>query len=154
MTNAYLSQNSSAMKACFLTAAIASLPALQSANSVTFPQHEKLFSSNLINSSYKIKYFDSKVEIFLDKYPILYDFISRLTLLIHEVYGKTTLNFTVWESPIDESDSHLRITLFSNLETDEEITEKENQLFELIEKDEEMLPALEYVVIAQHWKNV
>lgn len=156
MNPSYLSQKLPEAKVCFVATAmaIATLPSLQHTNSVIFPQYEKPFSSNLTNSSYQRKYFTPEVENFLDKHPMLYNFINQLTSLINQVYGKITTDFTVWESPIDKTDSHLRITVFSNLETDEEITEKEEQLFALIEQNEEMLSSLEYVVIAQHWKNV
>ena len=63
------------------------------------------------------------------------------------------MSISLWHSPVDDNDTHLRITIYSGLESDEEITKRENYLFDLLEQHN-MIDALDFVVIAQHWINV
>ncbi len=80
-------------------------------------------------------------------------FLSTLKLLTQQVYEAADMSLALWQNPLDDTDTHLRITIHSGLETDKEITERENRLFELLEQ-QNMLGALDFVVISQDWVDV
>ena len=60
------------------------------------------------------------------------------------------MSVELWQSPLNKADTHLRITIHSGLQVDEEITAHENRLFELMEQ-QNLLWALDFVVISQDW---
>lgn len=92
------------------------------------------------------------VQVFLKQHPTTEEFLRRLVDIIYDVYGEIHKSLELWVSPVD-GDTHLYLKLYSDLEADDEITAKENQLFEILEQNQ-LIDGLNYVVISQHWKHV
>ena len=90
---------------------------------------------------------EEKITGFVIRYR-LSDFLLWIDSPLFEIFGdiKKTLHLTqCW----DDTDYHLVLTIFSEKEDMEELTQLDNRLFSLVEKHAEIDHILQYVVIAQ-----
>lgn len=81
-------------------------------------------------------------------YPQAHEFLVTIIQPIRSIYGEVNLSLELWTSP-EDNEQHIRLTIHSGIQDDEQITARENQLFEIIEGNKRLQDGLAYVVISQ-----
>lgn len=100
---------------------------------------------SILNSFFAIE--DEKTKEFISTHQLT-DFLAWLNQPIINIFGtvKKTLGlFKCW----DEQDYHLEVTVYSELDDMDKLTELESELFEILEQHPNVDHALHYIVIAQ-----
>jgi len=110
--------------------------------------------SSLIKLSLETTPLPANIKKFIATQPNLSTFLNQLNPITNKIYGKPIhSSLKLWQSPIDENDTQLIITLHTGLTDDKLITEKENTLFQYLEQNA-WLDSLDNVIISQEWLEV
>lgn len=81
-------------------------------------------------------------------HPQAHEFLVTIIQPIKSIYGEVNLSLELWTSP-EDNEQHIRLMIESGIQDDEQITARENQLFEIIEGNKRLQNGLAHVVISQ-----
>jgi hypothetical protein len=85
---------------------------------------------------------------FLQSHPGVVSFLNKIPRIIRDMYGNVKISLHTHIDP-EEGWERLVLTIFSGINDPDELTQREDALFNRLAQDDALSDGLEYVVLSQ-----